>query len=127
MLAGKRTVRVGDQILREIALLLLDRVMDPRVKPVTVTGIQLSKDLRFAKVFFSVIGEADAVEAAQNGLDRAKGFIKKQLGMRMKLRYVPDIRFVYDRSLVSGARMDRLLDALHREDEPSDGTEGTSG
>jgi ribosome-binding factor A len=113
--------------LKEIALLLLDRVMDPRVKPVTVTGIRLSRDLKLAKVFYSVIGETEAVEGAQAGLDSARGFIKKQLGLRMKLRYVPDIQFTFDRSLASGARMDRLLESLHSEGEPHDGTGGISG
>ena len=76
----------------------------------------MSKDLKFAKVFYSVMEEARAAEAAQAGLDSAKGFIKRQLGVRMELRYVPDIRFIYDGSLAGGARMDRLLEGLISED-----------
>ncbi|MBW1815876.1 MAG: 30S ribosome-binding factor RbfA, partial [Deltaproteobacteria bacterium] len=102
MLAGKRTDRVGDQILKEIAILLLEKVMDPRVEKVTVTGIRISKDLKSAKVYYSVIGAGDDAARAQGGLDSAKGFIKKQLGLRMSLRYVPELRFIYDPTLAGG-------------------------
>ena len=64
MLAGKRAVRVGDQILRELSFILLDRVTDPRVKGVTVTSVKLSNDLRQARVFFSVIGGQEEINMA---------------------------------------------------------------
>ena len=112
MLAGKRSVRVGDQILKEISHLLLVRVKDPRVRGVTITGINLSNDLKRAKVFFSVIGEKDQVKTAQNGLDSAKGFIKREIGLRMSLRYTPEIIFVYDPTLKSGSNMEKLLEKL---------------
>lgn len=117
MLAGTRAERVGDQIVKEIAILLLDRVNDPRVKGVTVTGIRLARDLRSAKVYYSVIGEMDAVSAAQAGLDSAKGFIKRHLGLHLKLRYVPDIRFVHDETMRHGEHMERLLERALTEEE----------
>jgi ribosome-binding factor A len=117
MLAGTRAERVGDQIVKEIAILLLDRVNDPRVKGVTVTGVRLARDLRSAKVYYSVIGETDAVSAAQAGLDSAKGFIKRHLGLRLKLRYVPDIRFVHDETMRHGEHMERLLERVLTEEE----------
>ncbi|MBW2285995.1 MAG: 30S ribosome-binding factor RbfA [Deltaproteobacteria bacterium] len=121
MLAGKRTDRVGDQILKEIAILLLEKVMDPRVEKVTVTGIRISKDLKSAKVYYSVIGAGDDAARAQGGLDSAKGFIKKQLGLRMSLRYVPELRFIYDPTLAGGAHMDKLLEGLHVDEESDSG------
>ena len=121
MLAGKRTDRVGDQILKEIAILLLEKVMDPRVEKVTVTGIRISKDLKSAKVYYSVIGVGDDAAQAQGGLDSAKGFIKKQLGLRMSLRYVPELRFIYDPTLAGGSHMDKLLEGLHVDEESDSG------
>jgi ribosome-binding factor A len=109
MLAGKRSVRVGDQIQKEVSILLLERVKDPRVKGVTVTGIRLSDDLKLARVYFSVMGSRDQVDRAQAGLDSARGFIKKQMGLRMGLRYVPEITFVHDASLEKGSTMDKLF------------------
>jgi len=112
MLAGKRSVRVGDQILKEVALILMEKVKDPRVEGVTVTGINLSKDLRYAKVYYSVMGESSRVETARTGLDSAKGFIKREIGLRLTLRYVPEITFVYDSTLVTGNKIERLFEKL---------------
>ena len=109
MLAGKRSARVGDQIQKEVSILLLERVKDPRVKGVTVTGIRLSDDLKMARIYYSVMGSREQVERAQAGLDSAKGFIKRQIGIRMGLRYVPEITFVHDSSLENGSYMDNLF------------------
>ena len=109
MLAGKRSVRVGDQIQKEVSMILLERVKDPRVKSVTVTGIRLSDDLKLARIYYSVMGPKDQVEGAQAGLDSARGFIKRQIGLRMGLRYVPEIKFVHDSSLEKGSYMDKLF------------------
>lgn len=113
-MAGKRAVRVGEQILKEIALLLLKRVKDPRIQGVTVTGIRLSNNLKLAKVYYSVMGEKNQIEKAQAGLDSAKGFIKREIGLRMELRYIPEILFLHDPSLESGSRMDRLFEEIGR-------------
>ncbi len=112
MLAGKRAVRLGDQILKEIAQILLEKVKDPRVQGVTMTGIHLSNDLRQAKVYYSVIGTRAEVKTAQAGMDSAKGFIKREIGLRMALRYIPEITFIHDSSLENGSHMDRLLEKL---------------
>ncbi len=116
MLAGNRAVRVGEQILKEIALLLLHEVKDPRVRGVTMTGIRMSGDLKRAKVYFSVMGETSNVETAQAGLDSAKGYIKRMIGRRLYLRYVPELMFIYDESLELGNKIERLLEKL-RQDE----------
>jgi ribosome-binding factor A len=122
MLAGKRAKRVGDQILKEIAVLLLEKVRDPRVEGVTLTGIHLSNDLKLARVYFSVLGGQKGVDRGQKGLDSAKGFIKREIGHRMDLRYVPELMFLHDRSLESGSRLERILEKL-KEEEPEDDTE----
>jgi ribosome-binding factor A len=114
MLAGKRAVRVGDQILKEIAILLLKRVKDPRVQGVTVTGIKLSNDLKVATVYFSVIGKDIEIKRALDGLNSAKGFIKREIGLRMKLRYVPEIKFLHDPTLESGSHLDKIFEEIHK-------------
>jgi ribosome-binding factor A len=116
MLSGNRAERVGDQILKGIAELLASKVQDPRVKGVTLTGIDLSKDLRSARVYFSLIGEADDIKRAISGLDSAKGFIKRGVGKRVKLKYIPEIRFEHDPTLETGNRMEMLLRKIKSQD-----------
>lgn len=116
MLAGKRAVRVGDLIMREVAQILLDRVRDPRVGGVTITGIRMSDDLKNCRVYFSVIGGEDQVQTAQQGLDHARGFIRREIGARLDLRYVPDIIFTHDATLERGSRIDQLLADLKAHD-----------
>jgi ribosome-binding factor A len=120
MLAGKRAARVGDQIQKEISCLLLERVKDPRVQGVTITGVSLSNDLKRAKVFFSVIGEMDHIKKAQAGLESAKGFIKREIGLRMSLRDTPEIIFMYDASLESGSQMESLFEKLKANESRDD-------
>lgn len=116
MLPGRRASRVGDLILREIADLLMTKVKDPRVKTTTVTGISVSKDLRYAKVFFSLIGDEQEILEAQKGLDSAKGFIKREIGLRLDLKYVPEIVFRHDPSLSEGDHMEKLFQRLKTEE-----------
>jgi ribosome-binding factor A len=112
MLAGKRAERVGNQILKEISFLLHGRVKDPRVKGITVTGIRLSNDLRVARIYFSLIGDDRELERARAGLDSARGFIKREIGLRMDLKYVPEIVFEHDPSLEIGNQMERLFEEM---------------
>jgi ribosome-binding factor A len=120
MLAGKRAVRVGDQILKELSFVLLERVTDPRVKGVTVTAVKLSNDLKQARVFFSVIGGQEQINRAQAGLDSARGFIKREISMRMSLKYTPEIVFAYDPSLKSGSDMEKLFEKLKSNETEDD-------
>lgn len=115
MLTGKRSEKVGEQILRIIADLLMEKVRDPRTEGVTLTGVSLSNDLKQARVFFSVIGEQKEINNALSGLESAKGYIKKQMGLRSSLRYVPDIIFEYDSTLETGDRIEKLLKKINEE------------
>ncbi len=112
MLAGKRAVRIGDLLLREIADLLTRRVKDPRVKGVTLTGVLVSRDLKHARVYYSIIGDEGAILEIQSGLDSAKGFIKREIGLRLELKYVPDIVFKHDPSLERGEHMERVFQKI---------------
>ncbi len=112
MIAVKRALRVGDTILKEVAFLLLRKVRDPRVEGVTVTGVHMSDDLRQARIYYSFLGEKSRINRVQAGLDSAKGYIKREIGTRMALRYVPEIKFVYDPTLDLGSRMDMLFERI---------------
>jgi ribosome-binding factor A len=112
MLAGNRSHRVGDQILREISNLLLRKVRDPRLKGVTLTDVRMSKDLRHAYVYYSLFGQDEQKKEAQAGFESAKGFIRKEIGERVHLKYIPDIQFKYDTSLEYGQKMERLLEKI---------------
>ena len=112
MLAGSRSHRVGDQILREISDLLLRKLRDPRLKGVTLTDVRMSKDLRHAYVYYSLLGQDEQKKQAQAGFESAKGFIRREIGERVHLRYIPDIQFKYDMSLEYGQKMERLLEKI---------------
>jgi len=116
MLPGKRATRVGDQILRFVAELLMNKIRDPRVKSVTLTGVNLSNDLKNARIFFSVMGSESDIKEALKGLESAKGFIKRQLGSGLGLRYVPDIIFDHDPTLATGNRLEQLFKKIQDEE-----------
>ena len=122
MLQGKRSARVGDQILKEIAFLLLQKIRDPRVQGATITGIDCSYDLKHARVYYSVIGDEDDIANIQSGLDSAKGYIKKEVSRRVKLRYMPEIVFEHDPTLEAGDQIERLLQKI-RPGQPAEGDE----
>jgi len=117
MLSGKRATRVGEQILKFIAGLLVEEIRDPRVKRVTLTDINLSDDLKNARIYFSVIGAEDEVKKAIIGLESAKGFIKRKLAKGSQLRYVPNIFFEYDPTLATGNRLEQLFKKIETEEE----------
>jgi ribosome-binding factor A len=121
MLPSRRATRIGDQVLREMADLLMRRVKDPRVKGVTLTGIFISNDLKYARVYYSVMGEERAVLEAKAGLDSAKGFIKREIGLRLELKYVPDLVFIHDPSLATGAHMEKLFQRIRKEESSDSG------
>ena len=105
---------------REIAELIEHRVKDPRVRGVTLTGVSMAGDLKSARVFFSALGEGVVLDEVRAGLQSAKGFIKREIGRLLELRYVPDLEFRHDPSLVRGVEMEKLLESLEP-DEPGEG------
>ncbi len=103
----KRSVRVGDQMKQEIADILMKKIKDPRIGFVTVTDVELSDDLRNAKVFVSIYG-GDKEETFK-GLKSAAPFIRSELGRRMTMRCVPEILFRFDSTVEQGAHIMELL------------------
>jgi len=114
----KRTERVGDQIQLEIADILSRRMRDPRVGFVTLTSVDVTADLKQAWVYVTVLQEGEQGNEAIATLARATGFIRRELGRRLKLRYVPELTFVRDPSVDQVRRVMSLLDELHGEKAP---------
>jgi ribosome-binding factor A len=110
MANSQRLRRVADQIQKELSGLLRTELKDPRVGMITLTGVEVSPDLGHAKVFFTTLGDAEALARTAAGLKRAAGFLRVELGHRLKLRVTPEIRFVYDASVERGARLSKLID-----------------
>ena len=107
---SQRAHRVGDQIQREIADLLVNEVKDPRVGLVTITGVDVSADLSHATVRFTHLAGRENAEAAVKALTRTAGFLRTELGHRLNLYSPPQLHFAYDDSIESGMRMSKLID-----------------
>ena len=107
----QRLRRVADQIQRELSDLLRSELKDPRVGLITLTGVEVSPDLAYAKVFFTTLADAESLTTIEAGLERAAGFLRAQLGKRLKLRVTPQIRFMHDASVERGVRLSQLIDA----------------
>lgn len=108
-MSSYRPERVGEQIHKEIAHLMMHGIKDPRVSPVVITGVQVSRDLSVAKVYFSVTDEASERKEAERGLKSIAPYVRRQLGQMMRMRFIPDIRFEFDRSVGYGQKIDNLL------------------
>jgi len=111
-----RAQRVADQIQRELADLLRLHLKDPRVGMVTITAVDVSPDLRHAKVLFTHLAGAESAQATVVGLQHAAGYLRTELAHRLKLYSVPRLEFVYDDSIEAGIRLSKLIDEAVDED-----------
>ncbi|AZU49355.1 TPA: 30S ribosome-binding factor RbfA [Aeromonas hydrophila] len=115
-----RTRRVGQQIQREIALILQREVKDPRIGMVTVSDVEVSRDLNYAKVYVTFLqleNDPERIKEGLKALTEAAGYIRSLLGSAMRLRVVPELRFFYDQTLVEGMRLSNLVTNTIREDK----------
>jgi ribosome-binding factor A len=113
----KRADRVADLIKAELSDILLRQIRDPRIGLLTITDVKMSDDLRSARIYFVQMGKDKLDAELQAGLEKAKGFLKRELGKRLNLRYIPDVFFFYDKSFEYGSRIDRLLMEIHEKDK----------
>ncbi len=118
----KRADRVADLIKQEISDILRREAGDPRIANITVTDVKLTDDLRSARIYFVELGQDKLSPDVEKGLSKAKGFLKRELGKRLQLRYVPELAFFYDPSFEYGSRIEKLLKEV-RKDEPDDSTD----
>lgn len=106
---GDRPARVAERIREEVSLIIQNRVKDPGMGVVTVTDVTVTPDLKTARVHYSVLGGDEERLAVRDALRRSKGFIRKEVGRSLQLRYSPELAFIYDDTYEKGARIDRLL------------------
>jgi ribosome-binding factor A len=116
MSQGSRPDRVADQIRSELAALLGRDVHDPGIGFVTLTHVQLSPDLQQARVRYTIIGDDKARTATARALERATPFLRRQLGSRLRLKRVPELRFDYDESIAGQDRIEQLLSDIRRDE-----------
>jgi len=112
----KRSLRVSELIKREISAIIAFTIKDPSIKTVNITFVKVSDDLKHAKIYYRVMGNNQTKEKAVKGLERAKKFIRSEIGHRTELRYVPEIQFYYDTGLDEAANIDLLLKQIHDSD-----------
>jgi ribosome-binding factor A len=114
---SRRSQRVADLVRAEISNLILIEAHDPDVKSVTITDVEMPPDLRSARVYFTAHGDEAALARAGEGLARAAGYLRREVGRRCGLRYAPELTFARDRSYETGARIEELLSQVLPEPE----------
>jgi len=118
-----RTDRVGQQIQKEIAIILMREIKDPRLQMTTVSAVEVTRDLAYAKIFVTFFNdEPDAIKASLEVLADAEGYIRSLLGKRLRARIMPHLRFIYDSSMSEGVRMSALVDKAVASDKHIDGS-----
>ena len=109
-----RPERLAEAIKKEVSDLLREDIKDPRIGFVTITGVEVSRDLRYASIFASVLGEPAEQKATIEALKKAQGFIRGELGRRIRLRYIPEITFKLDQSISRGSRLIALMEEIKK-------------
>jgi ribosome-binding factor A len=107
-----RQDKVAEAIRQEASVIIHDKLKDPRIGFVTITNVQMAPDLRFAKIFFSVLGNDEAYKKTQEALDSSLGFVRKLIAQRLNLRFAPEIAFYEDRSTEYSVRIEEVLNEL---------------
>lgn len=114
---GHRVNRVGEQMKKELGEIISRKIKDPRIGFVTVTDVQVTGDLQQAKVYISVLGDEEQRENTLKGLAKAKGFIRTEIGQRIRLRKTPELIFEFDESMAYGNRINSLIHELQRDEK----------
>ena len=129
---SSRSRRVGEQLRRELAQLIRDEISDPRMAMVSITTVEVSRDLAHAKVYVTILIDPSERASIVEALNHAAPMLHRQLGRRMHIRIVPRPRFLYDESIERGARLDSLItsaiaadEARRHQDESDDPGSGT--
>lgn len=111
----KRANRIGEEIRRIISELLLNGLKDPRISPMTsVNRVEVTRDLSYAKIYVSVLGDEEEKKETIDGLNSAKGYIRKTLASNLDIRYIPQPIFILDESIEEAIRMSKLIDEINR-------------
>ena len=104
-----RKDRVSEQIRRELAELIRTELKDPRVGMISITDVEVTADYAHAKIFFSSLAGSENLTAVMTGLEKASGFLRRELGKRIRIHTTPQLHFVFDHSLERGADLSKLI------------------
>jgi ribosome-binding factor A len=124
MASKARARRVGERIREELAAILIEHVSDPRLQMLTVTEVEVDRELAFATIFVTALGGVDRSEEVMEALEVAGGYLRRELSARIPMRSFPQLRFRWDESYERGTRIDELLDQLRTERGEQPGEEG---
>lgn len=113
-----RVGRVSEQIKKELSMIIQKELKDPRIGFITVTGVETTNDLSQARVYLSVLGSDEQKEATLHALAKATGFLRSELGKRIKLRHTPELLFKFDSSIEYGSRIESLLEEINAGNDP---------
>jgi len=122
-----RPERIQEAIRQEVSIIVQSQIKDPRIGFITITKVELTKDLRYARIYFSVLGKGSDKNKALKGLNSAKGYIKGLVADKIKLRFVPEIAFVIDNSLEHTQHIYDILNGIKKPKEEADNGEGSTG
>lgn len=122
-----RKDRVNEQIRRELAELIRAEVKDPRVGMVSITEVEVTPDYAHARVYFSTLAGEDKIAEVQLGLQKASGFLRRELGRRVRIHTTPQLHFIHDTSLERGADLSKLIDEAARLSDQSEQAEQPEG
>jgi len=112
----QRVERISEEIKKEISRIIRDEVKDPRIAQMTsITQVEVTRDLRYAKVYVSVLGSAEQKNDTMEGLNSASGYIRKQLGRQIKIRYIPELQFVLDNSIEYSIEISKKINEIKKE------------
>ena len=112
-----RSKKIASEIKENLSWLIEHKLRDPQKGFITITRVRMSADLKIARVYYSVLGPDEAREMSGQALKRSAAFLKRELGGRVRLRYLPELRFFYDDSLEYSERIAELLTMIHKHDD----------
>lgn len=115
MASKARARKVAERVREELAAVLLEQVSDPRLRLITITDVDVDRELAFASIYVTALGGDDRSEEVMEGLSAASGFLRRELANRIPMRTFPQLRFEWDASYERGTRIDELLDQLKLE------------
>ena len=111
-----KNTRINMEVQREVSEIIRTEIKDPRIHPMTsVTSAQVTPDLKYCKVYISVLGDEEAGKSTIEGLKSAEGYVRRELARRVNLRNTPEIRFILDQSIEYGVNMTRLIDEVTKD------------
>ena len=119
-MSSQRAQRVAETIHKEISSLLIKGLKDPRIGFVTITSVDVTSDLRQARIYYTLMGSQESRAETQAGLDSCSSYIRQQLGRQLRLRFIPEIHFEYDASFDYGQKIEKLLSEVKADESNND-------